>query len=108
MQTVAYPSASPNDSLGVCMIRRIGSRKVKHTVPAVTERTVRKKNMVPMKRPIFFRSPSPIIRAMITCPALANPMATNVRKFSTSPPTDTAERPTFPILLPTITMSTVL
>ena len=35
-------------------------------------------------------------------------MATKVRKLDTSPPTDTAERPTEPITWPTMTMSAML
>ena len=70
--------------------------------------TARKPTMVPTKRESFLRSPPPMRRAMMTCPAEAKPMATKVKRLETSPPTDTAEVPALPMTLPTTIMSTML
>ena len=64
--------------------------------------------MVPTKAPTFFRWPAPIYWEMMTCPALEKPMATKVRKLETSPPMDTADRPTDSMTSPTMTMSAML
>ena len=64
--------------------------------------------MVPVKAPTFRFWPAPMNWEMMTCPALEKPMATKVRKLETSPPMDTADRPTEPMTCPTMTMSAML
>jgi len=73
-----------------------------------TPHPIRDHIIVPMNLLILSFCPDPMYCEMMICPALPNPIATNVRKPVTSPPTETALRPTLPSFCPTMIMSTML
>ena len=90
------------------MTERIGLLSARQTTLIVTAQLIRKHSIVPMNLLILSLWPEPMYWEIMTCPAFENPIATKVRKLETSPPTETADKPTLPSFWPTMIMSTIL
>ena len=89
-------------TLSICLLRSMHMMLTQSAIP------MRKLNIVPMNLLIFSFWPEPRYCEIMTWPAPEKPIAMNVKKPVTSPPTETADRPTFPSFCPTMIMSTML